>query len=174
MSTPRPWQHASCWALALALVGGCSARTPHLVHIQAEFYPTPSVETCAAAEQLGNVEHAWTLHSEYGAHSFALHPVDELWFVSVSDTSETSFDDRHGFAAWIECGRQTFALEVLECDTMQSRALFIPADQLPQAGTPARPCQLRVELRHGEDRWVGYEDGVVLRRGLRQWYEDAR
>jgi len=171
---PRVFARASVVMLMAALAGGgCARSTVHRALASTWFVPVPTVQSCDAANELLATESPWRVNdvdTHYGIAYVDLRPIDELWMVEVKPWGDDgAFGELEGFEATVRCGNRTYELELLECSMDEGRRLFIPANQLPQEGTPARPCRLELELRHGEQRWFAKERWLVLRRGLGRW-----
>lgn len=158
--------------LAAVLASGCGGSNVHAVRSETWFVPVQAVEGCDAARRLLAREQRWRL-SDYrtfhGKQPVNLRPTDELWVVELEPKEDFPFDDLTGFEASVTCGSHTHEAELLECTIDERRTLLIPANQLPEAGTPSQTCRFELRMRHGEHEWFAWEHAVVLRRGLGQW-----
>lgn len=164
--------HASLVALVVAL-GGCGSKSLHVVRTETWFVPEAHVRDCGEArELLAREPPAWRLPSystRFGRELVTLHPTDELWVVEVEDGYDRPLGEREGFEATVRCGKRTYELGLLECSMEEGRRLFIPAHQLPAAGSPSQPCSFHLELTHGDEEWFDITYSLVFRPGLGRW-----
>lgn len=160
--------------VVLALGGsGCGSKNLHVVHTETWSVPDVTVRDCTAARELLDADApVWRFpayHTRYGDRYVQLTPTDELWIVEVEDGYGRPFGEHEGFDAVVRCGKRSYELELLECSMEEGRRLFIPAHQLPAAGSVSRPCSLRLGMRHGEHEWFDASYSLVLRPGLGRW-----
>jgi hypothetical protein len=76
------------------------------------------------------------------------------------------FGERRGFETTLTCGDTQRELDGLECETKDGLVLYVAGQEVGWAGKVDEPCELRIELRDGDDGWVYIEDNILVRSGL--------
>ncbi|PRQ01986.1 hypothetical protein [Enhygromyxa salina] len=161
----------------------CARVTTHPVYVHTWSLATDTPSDCTGVTDQDQAEGLWPMAFWIAGEPGVLHAGDEVWMFEIRDRTAwyrtgwsgaalakrryEPIGERRGFEVTLTCGDDTYEFEELECPSERGLIVYVDSQTLGSLGSAHAPCQLRVELRTDEQRWVHVQDGVLVRPDVR-------
>jgi hypothetical protein len=165
----------------------CAHERTHPVDVDTQTLPADVPVDCTTAVEREALR--WPMVFWAAGERIFVYAGDEIWRVEIRDRTAwyqprwvgaraaerhySPFGERRGFEVSLTCDGTTRTLDGQECETDEGVVVYLASQGLGALGSVDSPCELRVELRDEEQRWVHVEDGVLVRPGLRAYFHAA-